>query len=264
MKNINQRPVWLIIIPIILTLLGCGETKILLKGNNIYQYRSKQDLNYGSPDQLVTYKLHHTVRTKIIDKTDYYIIKAKMAASDSVDVKLIKPVPEKLALDKINYNPETSIIKDETSFRYLDSKFAVQTLSIPLKFRKALDDGTKFPETVETGVNIGFAPVMKWNYNVFNPTKKTMGKVLNTYSINTGLLLNLGATDLKTATNAPGLKSDRKSGTFSYGGFIMFGINNINFGYAVGWDKVLGEGSANWVYQNKVWHGLVIALDIIK
>ncbi|MNY23850.1 hypothetical protein D3C86_1575330 [compost metagenome] len=117
---------------------------------------------------------------------------------------------------------------------------------------------------METGVNIGFAPVLKWNLNIFNPIKKTMGKTLNSYSINTGLLLNLGATDLSNTGNAPGLETNRKSATFSYGGFVLFGINNINFGYALGWDKVLGSGGSYWIYQNKPWQGIVISLDIIK
>ncbi|MDB5156420.1 MAG: hypothetical protein JWR50_1127, partial [Mucilaginibacter sp.] len=237
--------------------------KTILAGNKIYQYRSSQG-TCDSLDRLVTYKVTKSYQSKITDKTDYYVIATPPVKTDSVAQVGFAPKPEKLSLDKVYYNPETNIAKDDKSFKYLDNKFAIQTLTIPLKFRKALDDGTKYPAQVETGVNIGFAPVYKWNLNIFNPTKKYMGKPLNTYSFNLGALLNLGATDLKASTNAPGLKSDRKSGTFTYGTFVMFGINNINFGYAVGWDKVLGEGGASWVYQNKLWQGVVIALDIIK
>ncbi|HEV7382048.1 MAG TPA: hypothetical protein VGN64_19765, partial [Dyadobacter sp.] len=125
-------------------------------------------------------------------------------------------------------------------------------------------DAVKYPNVVETGVNIGFAPVAKWSFNVFDPLKKTMGKTLNQYSVNPGLMFNIGATDLKAASNAPGLGIDRKSATFTYGFFLMFGVNNINFGYAVGWDNIPGTGKRNWIYQGKHWHGLVIALDIIK
>lgn len=263
MKTISTQITLLTLLAGMFAITGCGEKKLILSGNTVYKYRSSQGTK-DSLDRLDIYTITTSYKSKITDKTDYYIIAKAPDPKDSSDTKGFAPKPEKLSLDNVYYNPETSILKDNKSFKYLDSKFAIQTLSIPLKFRKALDDGTKFPTQVETGINIGFAPVYKWNLNIFNPTKKYMGKVLNTYSVNLGGLLNLGATDLKTASNAPGLKSDRKSGTFSYGTFVMFGINNINFGYAIGWDKVLGEGGSNWVYQNKMWQGLVVALDIIK
>lgn len=246
-----------------LLLAGCGEKKTILSGNKIYRYRSNQG-STDSLDRLDIYTVKKTYKSKITDKTDYYLIATGPKSRETPKVIGFSPKTEMLSRDKLFYNPENIIVENKQSFRYLDGKFAIQTLSIPLKFRKALDDGTKYPAQVETGVNIGFAPVYKWSLNVFNPTKKIMGRPLNSYSVNLGGLLNLGTTDLKIASNAPGLKSDRKSGTFTYGTFVMFGINNINFGYAIGWDKIIGEGHSYWVYQNKLWQGIVVALDIIK
>jgi hypothetical protein len=254
-------------------LSSCGEMKRISKGNYVYHYVDNQATRIKNPaadDSLYIYKLETAIKTKIEDKTDYLILKNKNAFKSLQPVDSISinpPVPAKVQMNGSYYSTESDrqeFEKYQKSFHYTDLKFAIQTLSIPLKFRKALDDGTKYPQQVETGVNIGFAPVIKYNFNVYNPTKKVMGKSLNQYSINTGLILNIGATDLKSASNAPGLKSDRKSPTFTYGTFLMFGINNINFGYAIGWDKIMGEGHSNWVYQDKLWHGIIIALDIIK
>lgn len=256
-----------------LFLSSCGEMKYISKGNHVYHYIDNQATRITNPaadDSLFVYRLDAAIKTKIEDKTDYLILKNKDAFKSLQAIYGIPINPPNVAKVQMNgsyYSTETNIMKFEKyqkSFRYTDWKFAIQTLSIPLKFRKALDDGTKYPQQVETGVNVGFAPVIKYNFNVYNPTKKIMGKSLNQYSINTGLILNIGATDLKSASNAPGLKSDRKSPTFTYGTFLMFGVNNINFGYAIGWDKIIGEGHSNWVYQNKLWHGVIIALDIIK
>lgn len=259
---------------ICVVLYSCSEQKRLSTGNYYFKYVDNQKVRATSDpsasDKYYAYKLIEAVKSKIEDKTDFLILKNK-AALDSLrpidSVNAEPPVAEKIATSGTYYSTETGVEQFEHykhSFRYTDWKFAIQTLSIPLKFRKALDDGTKYPAQVETGINVGFAPVIKYNLNVFNPMRKVMGKTLNQYSLNTGLILNIGATDLKASGNAPGLKSDRKAPTFTYGAFLMFGVNNINFGYAVGWDKIIGEGHANWVYQNKLWHGVIIALDIIK
>lgn len=254
---------------------SCGEMKGICKRNYVFHYIDNQsarnDDSVSTPyDSLYVYKLKSRIKSKIEDKTDYLIIKnnaslKQLRPTDSLSIA--PPISKKVQMNGSYYStePDTKEFeKYQKSFLYTDIKFALQTLSIPLKFRKALDDGTKFPQQVETGISIGFAPVIKYNLNVYNPTKKIMGKLLNQYSINTGLMVNIGATDLKSASNAPGLKSDRKSPTFSYGTFLMFGVNNINFGYAIGWDRIIGEGRANWVYQGKLWHGVVVALDIIK
>ena len=253
---------------------SCSEMKHVSKGNFIYRYVDNQKIrnnsNSDAKDSLYIYKLDDKLKTNIEDKTDYLILKNKDALNllkpfDSVPI--VPPIPAKVQMNNSYYSTETDRIefeKYQKSFIYTDYKFAIQTLTIPLKFRNALDDGTNFPQQVETGVNIGFAPVIKYNFNIYNPTKKIMGKTLNQYSINTGLILNIGATDLKQASNAPGLISDRRAPTFTYGTFLMFGVNNINFGYAIGWDKIIGEGRSNWVYQDKLWHGVIIALDIIK
>jgi hypothetical protein len=259
----------------ILFLNSCGQTKKIIKGNYVFQYadRQKQRITLADSikDRFYVYQIENTTKSKIEEKTDYLIIKNTSEIinnSNRVDSIFIKPPKaDKIFINGSIYSTENSKEipdKYKKPFKYNDIRFAIQTLSIPLKFRNSLDDGTKYPAQVETGINIGFAPVMKYNLNIYNSINKMMGKPLNQYSINCGLILNIGATDLKTASNAPGLISDRKSPMFTYGTFLMFGVNNINFGYAIGWDKIIGEGHANWVYQNKTWHGLIIALDIIK
>jgi hypothetical protein len=263
----------LLITTIAIITAGCGQIKHVTKGSYVFRYTDNQGQRLNDPsaeDKFDIFEIPDKFKSKIDDKTDYLVIKTDSIIKASKPIESIpvsSPNLAKIPLNGLIYSSESDNNipeKYKTSFRYNDFKFALQTLTIPLKFRNALDDGTKFPDQVETGINIGFAPVIKYNFNVFNPSKKIMGKSLNTYSINTGAILNLGATDLKASSNAPGIKSDRKAGMFTYGVFLMFGVNNINFGYAIGADSIIGEGSEYWVYQNKVWHGLIIALDIIK
>ena len=269
MRNLIICRISLIACCIIIT-FGCSsEKKILATGNRIYHYKNNQAYRITKPnyhDSLIIYELKKPFKSKIEDKTDYIVVKNAPLQTDSLYGIVIVPVnSQKISLYKgAYYTFEKDSVKDNRAFRYFDIKLALQTITIPLKFRNKVGDGTKYPSTVETGVNIGFAPVLKWSLNVFNPIDKTMGKTLNTYSVNAGTLLNLGATSLLNTENSPGLLLNRKAATLSYGGFVLFGMNNLNFGYAFGWDKVFGSNGNFWIYQNKLWHGLVISLDIIK
>lgn len=255
---------------------ACSETKRLHRGNIIYTYADNQPAraraamsgNAGPNDSIIAMKLTAPVRAKIEDKTDYYLVKLKREniSYSIVDSKeLTTPDADKLKLygNKL-YFSEKDYFYNPKGLTFSECRFGLQTLSIPIKIRPGLRNDTLYPGQVETGVNIGFAPVLKYIYNIYNPSKKFMGKSLTQLSISTGPLLGLGATDLKKTGNAPGLLSDRKSALFSYGTFLMFGVNSINFGYAIGGDLILGEGHHYWVYQGKVWHGVIVALDIIK
>lgn len=256
-------------------LSSCGETKKIMRHNYTFRYKDNQALRARKPgdttlrDRYYVYKLTQPIRSKVEEKTDYLIIKddSSLIAGTPVDSLLVSPRQSKIAMKGIAYTTELSepeLVKYYKCFLYKDWKFALQTMTIPLKFRRALDDGTKYPKQVETGVNMGFAPVIKYTLNVYRPVEKMMGRSLNQYSLNVGAILNVGATDLKPTSNAPGLISERKAPVFTYGTFLLLGVNNINFGYAVGWDAIIGEGRSNWVYQNKLWHGVIIALDIVK
>jgi len=252
----------------LIILSGCGENKKIFTGNKVAVYKDNQQARLKDPsihDTLAIYEVKQPIFVKVQDKTDYYEFKPNFSYMTKISfVEIIPPATDKLKHGSNAYFPENDKVATTNSLKYGDGKFGLQALTIPLKFRNGIGDGTKNPPLVETGVNINFAPFYKLNYNVFNPDKKFMGKPLATYSISTGALLGLGSADLKAATNSPGLISDRKSGMFTYGTFLMFGVNNINFGYAIGWDNVLGQGSSHWVYQGKMWQGIVIAFDVIK
>lgn len=267
-------------------LSGCGETKRIFKGNYAFKYVDNQDVRTDSAhsewtDSLNIYQFKNPIKSKIEDNKDYLIIKAPESL---VKPSKLKSIPmfsatidnliqaEKINMKGVIYSTENDIKglcqyedqKYKGSFWYSTTSFALQALTVPLKFRKALDDGTKYPAQVETSINFGFAPTLKYTVYRFNPTRTIMGQSLNQFSINAGGLLNLGSTDLDTTITAPGLKSNRKAALLSYGGFIMLGLNNFNLGIAIGADLVLGKGHSNWVYQNKMWKGFILALDIFK
>ena len=152
------------------------------------------------------------------------------------------------------YYPEPIRSSYRGKFKYFDANFGIQALTIPIKIHPALRNDSLFPQQAETGFNIGFAPGYKMNYNVMNPFKKFLGKNLTSYSVTAGALLGFGTVALKGASNAPGLSTvDRTSPTFSYGGYLVLGIDNVNVGCSFGFDNAMGGGGKYWVYQNKIW-----------
>jgi hypothetical protein len=261
-----------LLIGICFMLSSCSESKRILKRDYAFKYvdnESRRSDTTDLSDKFYIYKIKKPFKTEIIDKTDYFILENVGSAekSSKIDsVKVSRPIPEKIKMDGVIYSTDSIKILHnyQKPFRYLDLKFSVQTLTIPLKFRKALGDGIKYPSQAESSVNIGFATSMEYSINRFDPYKKRMGKSLNQISFNPGTIYNFGATALDPATNSPGLKSNRNSPMFTLGTFLMVGINNIYFGYGIGWDWVIGEGHSYWVYQHKMWHGIIIALNVFK
>jgi hypothetical protein len=252
-------------------LSACGETKTIFKGNKIYQYVNNQGTP-GKSDQVIEYTVTNKFKSKIKDKADYYQI-SKVASTDisqtgSADIDGIK-VGSFSGLENIFYTPETKTFLankqfDNKGFSFYYGKFALTGMTIPLKFRRGVGNDTINPPTLETGFNVNLAPSYRFNWSRFDPSKKFLGNTLTNYSITIGGLLGIGSTDLKTKTNAIGLLSDRKSGMITYGGMILFGLNSIGFGYSIGYDNVLGVGKKNWVYQNRLWQGITISIDLIK
>jgi hypothetical protein len=147
--------------------------------------------------------------------------------------------------------------------KYRDFKFVLQALTIPLKYRKPIDTLTY---QTETSVNVGFGGGIKWTYNWYKANKSFLGQKTNQLAFTPGLLLGLGAADITANQNASATFKSRKEPVVSYGVFFLVGFNSVNIGFALGKDNALKEGgeAGGWVYNNKYWKGIIVALDVIK
>lgn len=168
-----------------------------------------------------------------------------------------------LAIEEEARKNHYSVYKKLDKIKYRDYKFVLQALSIPLKFRKSIEN---LPYQTETGVNIAFGTGLKWSYNWYEANKTFLGQKTNNLSFIPGILLGFGAVDIKGGVTAPTGFKDRKEPIFSYGSFFMFGFNNINIGFVIGKDVALKDGgkAGGWIYNHKTWTGIAIGLDIIK
>jgi hypothetical protein len=267
MKNINFY-LLLLLIPFI---YGCSTNKLITKKNAFFEFNELSSNSGTEGYNIVEIMPQKSFWAQIIEKSDNIIIIPKSTENCCITISTTKVDND----DKINssyidligkkYYPDTRLtVKNASSFNYYDIKFGLQALTIPLKFRRSVGNDTVNPPSVEAGFNVGFAPGWKFTKNIYKQSKNYLGKNTTQIAIALGPHFGIGATDLKKISNAPGLLSDRKRPTFTLGGYFLFGFNNINIGFAIGKDYILGEGRKNWVYQGETWTGIIISLDILK
>ncbi|MDB5108918.1 MAG: hypothetical protein JWR67_32 [Mucilaginibacter sp.] len=93
----------------------------------------------------------------ITDKTDYYTL--KIADTNKLNKGKAKPLEggpdqHRLAFGGNYYFPDDSV--ENHPIKYGDGNFGIQALSIPLKFRQQIGDGSVNPANVETGTMLDF------------------------------------------------------------------------------------------------------------
>jgi len=264
----------LILILGLLFLISCSTKKVLLKNNIVYTY-STTTSGDGTPiDQYTPYSVIKPKKVKITDNGDYLVInddpasdKKHYSAGSSKPISPNEKATWKRELGKKAYFDEKTADKNRKSLWYRDNKIVLQTATIPLKIRSQINNSAyldSFPSQVETGVSIGFLIGNKVTWNRYRTSANIFGQKTDKYSVTGGLLLSLGGTDLSTTTTRPKIQIPRKAPTLSYGGSIVLGVNSINIGWAFGWDSPMGKNASTWVYNGKMWNGVIISLDLIK
>lgn len=274
------------IVVLVFSQYSCVKEKYVFKSNDFYSVKIAErgdeygSLPNGEDDSLYTIRFASGFKGKVVEFEDYLIITPtdQLPKSDSISdtfevpknpavmmlrVSKIEPLRSKM------FSPNIfSETKGRKYFTYFESKPVLQTLSIPIKIRSKLTDSAlkdSFPQDVSTGFNLGLAGGWKFSVNFYNPSKDIFGNKGLKLSLTPGIFYGMGATKVsKSNTRKPIYQFDRNALTHSFGGFFMFGFNNINLGYATGWDYPTKDGSKSWLYRGKRWHGVAIGFDLIK
>lgn len=261
------------------SLTSCINEKYIYRSNTLYETQSIAANLDGTDPLSETHKLLIKKPTKgfkaiVTDKGDYLIIKPIYKPTFTTKPIQLTKAPIASRAENVGklYFPEldfdTLTKPPSIKLKYFDTKPVLQALYIPLKIRPKINTEIlkdSFPSQAETGFNVGVALGWKFTHNVYNTKKNILGQNTNRYSIAPGFFLGAGATDLKKVnTRNPAIKFERKAALITTGGYLMVGFNSINFGYAFGADFATGIGSKQWLYQGKIWHGIIFAIDILK
>lgn len=256
-----------------MTSASVAQKKKLLRGTTVYGYSVSDDI--VPVGQYTKYKIIKPKKVTITDNGGYLIIKDNPDAdkthyqevSGKSKVKLLKEVPSwKHESKKSAYFLESED-DSKTKFWFEERKVVLQAISIPLKIRSRVNANGSYaaiPSNTETGVNIGFLAGPRISWNRFRPTTNIFGQQTAKYSVTGGLFLGTGAADLSTTLTRPVITTGRKAPMISFGFSIVLGFNSFNIGYSCGWDHAVGPDASSWVFQGKMWNGIVVALDLIK
>jgi hypothetical protein len=184
---------------------------------------------------------------------------------DSFRRDLSRPIYHGLFFPYVDSLPlKGSVFAGGSKLRYLESSPVFQALTIPLKVRFGTSSQ---PYEAEPSINFGVALGWKFTHHVYeNFYHRKSGAFVNSednhYSLTPGVFIGPSVVELNTQTST--VPSDRNVLSFAYGGILVFGINRLNIGLALGIDNAIGNNDKNWIYQGKPWLGATISFDFIQ
>jgi hypothetical protein len=158
----------------------------------------------------------------------------------------------------------SSLFVGTGKLKYLSTSPVFQALTIPLKVR--FGQGSA-PYEAEGSINFGVAFGWKFTHHEYQnfyhgKTRLFVNSENNHYSITPGIFVGPGVVEL-TANNSH-VTDDRNVLSIAYGAMLVFGINRLNIGLALGFDNAVGNKDQNWIYQGAPWLGMTISFDLIQ
>ena len=145
----------------------------------------------------------------------------------------------------------------------LDRSFDVDAMTMAFKFRPSVSN---FPRQLTTEFNgnvfMGYRVDRYRTHLVKTPhgVERDMKHKAFTAGIFGGIgttFVSPWTTDYRIANN-----DEYQGFILSHGVSTMVGIDNLTVGLAVGWDYLTDRDKSIWIYQNKIWFGLALSLNI--
>jgi hypothetical protein len=158
----------------------------------------------------------------------------------------------------------TSTFVGSKKLRYISTSPVFQALTIPIKVR--FGQGST-PYAAEGSINFGVAFGWKFTHHEYEnfyhrKTGLFVNNEYNHYSITPGIFVGPGVVEL--TTNNSKVTEDVNVLSLTYGAMLVFGLNRLNIGLALGIDNAVGNSDQNWIYQGKPWLGITISFDLIQ
>ena len=264
----KRTPTFYLLLSVSVLLFSCVNTKKL---DIVYAYK-KQIIYEGTTDgkgnnTILRDSITVPLIIKIVKK-DSFIAITKFEGeyvSDTLRRNIAGPVYKGLFFPYY----DTGVVGKSTfvgskKLKYIATSPVIQALTIPLKVRFGVGST---PYAAEASINFGVAFGWKFTHQEYEnfyhrKTGLFVSSENNHYSITPGIFVGPAVVEL-TPTNslAP---ADRNVLSFSYGAMLVFGINRLNIGVALGFDNAVGNKNQNWIYQGAPWLGFTISFDLIQ
>lgn len=262
---------------ILITILfdSCTASKITLrKGQKAFITQTYPNINFNSPDKSTTYeclvvleKDTQIVKSTLNEADKFVFIKVNISEFKVIDsAKVDYPEQNSAFVDKIYFPARVYKLKgcnEQINFKYYEKGLSWQVLTFPLKIRPSVNPKDTFPSTVESNVSIGLSLARKCSKNIRKEELDVFNDRYKRLSLSYGGFINLSSTELnKTNIDKADLITSRKVPTISPGIFFSVGVARFNLGYGLGCDYAIGDYAKRWIYQGKLWHGLILAVEL--
>ncbi len=249
-------------------LISCVNTKKL---DSVYVYK-KQIIYEGKTDIngrniILRDSITAPLIIKITKKDSFMAITKYEGElrSDTFRTNVIRPTYQGLFFPY--YDTATagkSTFVGSKKLKYISTSPVFQALTIPLKVRFGQ---ASMPYEAEGSINFGVAFGWKFTHHEYEnfyhrKTGLFVSNENNHYSITPGIFVGPAVVELTTQNSL--VSADRNVLSFSYGAMLVFGINRLNIGLALGFDNAVGNRNEDWIYQGAPWMGFTISFDLIQ
>lgn len=139
--------------------------------------------------------------------------------------------------------------------------FDVDAMIIAFKYRPAA-------QNLPRQLNTDFNGNVYFGYRVdrfqvhFRETPGGLKKSHYHRAYTVGTFGGLGATAMNPWTTNNQITDEYEGVVLTRGIAFMAGLNNLTFGFGIGWDYLTDRDKDVWIYQNKPWLGVTLGLNI--
>jgi hypothetical protein len=188
--------------------------------------------------------------------SDYYSFRQSGAKPVKVFVDVSGDSVKILPVDK------NSLVIDPTKDKFfIHPSFDVDILVTLFKYRPAIQNlprqlTTDFSGNIFLGYRIDRFRVRK----IETPAGQI--KKIQHKAVSIGAFGGLGSTDINSWTTNQATTDEYHGLVLCRGIALMFGINSLTVGVGFGRDYLTDRDQDNWIYQNKMWYGLTLSVNL--
>jgi hypothetical protein len=159
--------------------------------------------------------------------------------------------------------PEKKDIDIPVPHHFVKSSFDVDILTALFKIRPQIQ--TVLPIQLNSNFNGNIylgrrKDIYKIEYKI-NSLNKHQRQV-NHFGFSGGVFLGLGNTNMNSSTTNNMVTKEYDGLIFQKGISGIIAINKLSVGLSIGFDNLLDENNKYWIYQNKMWYGLMFGLNL--
>jgi hypothetical protein len=163
---------------------------------------------------------------------------------------------------------ETFVFPQQLSYYPLDPVtftthgFDVDVITIPFKYRFPVFGQ---PQQLSTNLNASLYTGYRTDFYSLKYKRNKLGQYIRQskhYGLSFGAFSGFGSSPVTPWFTNDQITEEYDGLVWSNGLAVSLGIDYLNLGLAVGWDRLLDKNSSVWIYQRKPWLGLVIGINI--